>query len=117
MTNDSIRSTASPHGRSPVKGERPHILRRCCKRNIPLRGRQHAWVQRIRPIWLMFAAAHESRFGRFLPKHSSLRTADDQSQVAQEVEYVLLVRCAQHIERTDHLVGFRAVAGMLFDGS
>jgi hypothetical protein len=39
------------------------------------------------------------------------------SQVAQEVQYVLLVRCTEHIERIDHLVGFRAAAGMLFDGS
>jgi hypothetical protein len=38
------------------------------------------------------------------------------SQVAQEVEYILLVGCTQHIELRNHLVGFRAVAGMLLDG-
>ena len=32
------------------------------------------------------------------------------SQVAQEVQYVLLVGCAQHIELRNHLVGFRAAA-------
>jgi hypothetical protein len=35
------------------------------------------------------------------------------SQVAQEVQYVLLVGCAQHIELRN--VGFRAAAGMLLD--
>ena len=38
------------------------------------------------------------------------------SQVAQEVEYILLVGCAQHVELRNHLVGFRAGAGMLLDG-
>jgi hypothetical protein len=39
------------------------------------------------------------------------------SQVAQEVQYILLVGCAQHVELSDHLVGFRAAARMLLDGS
>jgi hypothetical protein len=38
------------------------------------------------------------------------------SQIAQEVEYILLVGRTQHIELRNHLVGFRAVAGMLLDG-
>jgi hypothetical protein len=38
-------------------------------------------------------------------------------QVAQEVQYILLLGCTQHIERVDHLVGFRAAACMLLDSS
>jgi hypothetical protein len=38
------------------------------------------------------------------------------SQVAQEVQYILLVGCTQHVELRNHLVGFRAAAGMLLDG-
>jgi hypothetical protein len=34
------------------------------------------------------------------------------SQVAQEVQYILLVGCTQHIELSNHLVGFRAAARM-----
>jgi hypothetical protein len=38
-------------------------------------------------------------------------------QVAQEVQYILLLGCTQHIEIADHLVGFRAAACMLLDRS
>jgi hypothetical protein len=38
------------------------------------------------------------------------------SQVAQEVQYILLVGCTQHIELSNHPAGFRAAAGMLLDG-
>ena len=37
------------------------------------------------------------------------------SQVAQEVQYILLVGCAQHIELSDHPVGLGAAAGVLLD--
>jgi len=37
------------------------------------------------------------------------------SQVAQEVQYILLVSCAQHIELSDHPVRLRAAAGVLLD--
>jgi hypothetical protein len=37
------------------------------------------------------------------------------SQVAQEVQYMLLIGCTQHIEIRDHLVGFRAAAGVILD--
>lgn len=37
------------------------------------------------------------------------------SQVTQEVQDVLLISRAQHIELTDHLVGFRPRAGVLLD--
>jgi hypothetical protein len=37
-------------------------------------------------------------------------------QVAQEVQYILLLGCTQHIERADHLAGFRAAARMRLDG-
>jgi hypothetical protein len=42
--------------------------------------------------------------------------ATTNSQVAQEVQYILLLSGTQHIKRADHLVGFRAVARMLLDG-
>jgi hypothetical protein len=38
------------------------------------------------------------------------------SQIAQEVQYILLLGCTQHIECADHLVGFRAAACMRLDG-
>jgi hypothetical protein len=37
-------------------------------------------------------------------------------QVAQEVQYILRLGCTQHIERANHLVGFRAAACMRLDG-
>jgi hypothetical protein len=37
-----------------------------------------------------------------LPDGAGVRS----SQVTQEVQYILLVGCTQHIERVDHLVGF-----------
>jgi hypothetical protein len=37
------------------------------------------------------------------------------SQVAQEIQYILLVGCAQHIELSDYPVRLRATAGVLLD--
>jgi hypothetical protein len=47
---------------------------------------------------------------------SNQRTVHEKSQVAQEVQYILLVGCTEHIELSDDSVGFRAAASMLLDG-
>jgi len=39
-----------------------------------------------------------------------------ESEITQEVKYILLLSRTQHIELGDHPVGFRAAAGMLLDG-
>ena len=60
-----------------------------------------------RPIWkdrMSFQIARMS--GLHLNLRSRYRRQRTYSQVAQKVQYILLIGCTQHVKLSDHLVGF-----------